>query len=182
MGSPGALSTKLVNRARMLAAAADGKFTAVIVRDYDRLSRDDRDGIVYDLDDCGVEVWYYTDRTRVDTRTALHRGMLNMRATFAAAEREAAQQRTREAMQSKAQRGHVAGGVCFGYRNVRTGDHVEREIIPAEAAIIRRIFQEIAEGRGFARIAKGLNAEAVPCPRGRRWAMTGVREMVFRGL
>ena len=53
--------------------------------------------------------------------------------------------------------------------------------MPAEAAIIRRIFQEIAEGRGFSRIAKGLNAEAVPCPApGRGWATSGVRELVLR--
>ena len=54
----------------------------------------------------------------------------------------------------------------FGYRNVRIADHVERDIVTA----------------GFAKIAKTLNADAVPCPRGRRWAMTGVRAMVFRDL
>jgi DNA invertase Pin-like site-specific DNA recombinase len=148
-GISGALSTKLVNRTRMLAAAADGKFQALVVRDYDRLSRDDREGpgFIYALQDCGVEIWYYADRARVDTKTALHRGMLSMKATFAAAEREAAQQRTREAMRSKAQHGHVAGGVCFGYKNVRTSDHVEREIVPAEEKVIVRIFEEIALGR-----------------------------------
>jgi DNA invertase Pin-like site-specific DNA recombinase len=48
----------------------------------------------------------------------MSRGMLTMKATFAAAEREAAQQPTREAMRSKAGRGHVAGGKVYGYRNV----------------------------------------------------------------
>ena len=76
----------------------------------------------------------------------------------------------------------LAGGLCFGYCNARTADHVEREIIPEEAATIVRIFEEIAQGRGFARVAKGLNADAVPCPRGRLWAMSCVREMVFRAL
>jgi DNA invertase Pin-like site-specific DNA recombinase len=63
--------------------------------------------------------------------------MLTMTATFAAAEREAAQQRTREAMRSKAGRGYVAGGEVNGYRNMRTADHVEREIVAAEADVIR---------------------------------------------
>ena len=103
----GALAAKLTGRARMIAAAADEKFRAVIVRDIDRLSRNDEElpGIIYSLRDSGVEVWSYTDGVRVDTRTAMHRGMLTMKATFAAAEREAAQQRTREAMRSKAGRG-----------------------------------------------------------------------------
>ena len=96
-------------------------------------------------------------------------------------------------MQRKASRGHVAGGLVYGYRNreiTATGpngqtirDHVEREIIPAEAATVRRIFEEIAQGRGFARIAKGLTADGIPSPRLRQgWAPSGVREMVFRDL
>lgn len=66
---------------------------------------------------------------------------------------------------------------------LRHADHVEREIDPAEARIVQRIFEEIARGRGFARIARGLNAEGIPAPRaGRGWAMTGVRAIVFREL
>jgi site-specific DNA recombinase len=184
-GISGALGTKLTDRARMLAAAADEKFSVLIVRDLDRLSRNDEElpSLIYTLRDAGVEVWCYADRKSVDTRTALTRGMLSMRATFAAAEREAAQSRTREAMRSKAQRGHVAGGVVYGYRNVRAGDHVERAIHTDQATIIRRIFSESAAGSGIARIAKGLNAEGVPSPaRGRGWASTGVREILFRPL
>jgi DNA invertase Pin-like site-specific DNA recombinase len=182
-GVSGAVATKLTGRARMLAAAQDDKFSVVIVRDVDRLSRNDEElpGIIYSLRDAGVEVWSYADQTRVDTRTAMSRGMLTMKATFAAAEREAAQARTREAMRSRAERGHVAGGKVYGYRNVRT-EHVAREIVEAEAEVIRRIFREIAAGRGYARVAQGLNADAVPAPQGRRWAMTCVREMVFRPL
>jgi hypothetical protein len=71
----------------------------------------------------------------------------------------------------------------YGYRNVRRGDHVEREIHDDEAALVRRIFAEITAGCGFARIAQGLNADRVPSPRsGRGWAMTGVRAIVFREL
>jgi hypothetical protein len=55
--------------------------------------------------------------------------------------------------------------------------------VPEEAAIIRRIFQELAAGRCFARVAQGLNREAIPCRRVRRgWAMIGVRALVFRDL
>src|SRR5262249_19087405 len=98
-------------------------------------------------------------------------------------ERELSRTRTREAMRSKASRGHVAGGLVYAYRNVRHADHVSRVIEPGEAAIVRRIFADVAAGRGFARIARQLNAEGIPCPRaGRGWAMTGVRSIVFREL
>jgi hypothetical protein len=52
-----------------------------------------------------------------------------------------------------------------------------------EAAIVRRLFAEIAQGCGFTRIAKRLTAEGVPSPYpGRGRAATGVREMIFRPL
>jgi site-specific DNA recombinase len=114
-GVSGAVATKLIGRARLLAAAAEEKFTAVIVRDVDRLSRNDEElpGIIYALRDAGVEVWSYADRTRVDTRTAMSRGMLTMKATFAAAERGAAQARTTEAMFGKAGRATWRAAGCL---------------------------------------------------------------------
>jgi DNA invertase Pin-like site-specific DNA recombinase len=186
----GALTSKLVNRARLLAAAAEGKFSAVVVRDYDRLSRDDREGpaFIYALEDLGVEIWYYADKSRVDTRTALSRGMLSMKATFAAAEREAAAARTHEALRAKAQRGHVPNGVCYGYENIREGDHSIRTIVPGEAAIIVQIFEMAARGAGYRRIAYALNAEHAPAPAPRRpgrtpsWSMTTIRDALHREL
>src|SRR5262249_51276538 len=59
----------------------------------------------------------------------------------------------------------------------------ERDVVPEEAEIIRRIFSEVAEGQGFCRIARGLNADAIPSPaRGRGWASSGVRELAHREL
>ena len=95
-GISGAVATKLASRARLLASAAAERFDLLIIRDVDRLSRNDEElpSIVYTLRDSGVDIWCYADRERVDTRTALNRGVLSMRATFAAAAREAAQHRT----------------------------------------------------------------------------------------
>lgn len=140
-----------------------------------------------------VRVWFYLEDRERTLDSAMDKVMLSL-ATFASEmERERAKVRTRDAMQRKASRGHVAGGMVYGYRNreiMAIGpnwqtirDHVEREIIPTEAATVRRIFEEIAQGRGFARIAKGLTADGVPSPRLRQgWAPSGVREMVFRDL
>jgi DNA invertase Pin-like site-specific DNA recombinase len=70
-------------------------------------------------------------------------------------EREGAVQRTRDAMRRKAERGHVAGGQVYGYRNERAGDHVERVPLPAEADVILRILRAIAAGNGSARSPSG---------------------------
>jgi hypothetical protein len=103
--------------------------------------------------------------------------------------REQSRQRTRDALRRHAERGYVAGGLVYGYRNVevRVGDkrsHVLREIDEDQAAVIRRILRDIARGDGFCRIAKRLNGGGVPSPRPKRhgWAVSGVREIVLRDL
>jgi len=101
-------------------------------------------------------------------------------------------------MHRKALAGHVTGGSVFGYRNrdVYIGmdphgrplrSHVEREIDPAEAAIVRRIFELSAQGMGKTTIAKLLNADHAPAPnagkhRPRSWSPSSVREVLFRDL
>jgi Recombinase len=45
----------------------------------------------------------------------------------------------------------------------------EREIDPAQAEIIRRIFKKYADGMAPRQIAPRLNQEAVPSPRGGQW-------------
>jgi hypothetical protein len=61
-------------------------------------------------------------------------------------------------------------------------DHVERVINPTQADVIQRVFREIAAGDGFCKIAKRLNAEGIPAPTRRGWAISGVREIVMREL
>jgi DNA invertase Pin-like site-specific DNA recombinase len=96
--------------------------------------------------------------------------------------REQSRERTRDALRRKAERGHVAGGRVYGYRNVRMNGHVERAIVPEEAEVLRRIFREIAAGRGYVRIARYLNADGVPAPWRRAWVAASIRAMVFRDL
>jgi DNA invertase Pin-like site-specific DNA recombinase len=98
-----------------------------------------------------------------------------------------------DAMQHKAHAGHVNGGRCFGYDNVEihTADgqrsHVERRINESEAAIVRRIFEQCAEGAGLTTIAKALNDEGVHTPRPQRgrpaaWVASSVRVVLVRSV
>jgi site-specific DNA recombinase len=159
-------------------------FDGLVMMDESRLGRDQwRTGYVLaQIKDAGLALWYYQAKRHANLADATGQFMENVYGYAAQMEREKAQARSREDGRARAGKGYAAGGVVFGYRNVRVNSHVEREIVPAEAEVIRRIFREIAEGRGYAKIAQGLNAESLPCPRGKCWAMTGVREMVYRDL
>ena len=79
------------------------------------------------------------------------------------------------------------GGNSYGYDVVRrigtdglavTG---ERTINRDEADIIRRIFAEFAEGQSPKTIARRLNDEHVPGPRGEHWRDTAIRGHRTRG-
>jgi site-specific DNA recombinase len=55
-------------------------------------------------------------------------------------------------------------------------------VVPEEAEIVRRVFTMLADGMGYLKIAKQLNAEGVPSPTRRGWCGSGVREMAFHDL
>ena len=66
--------------------------------------------------------------------------------------------------------GKSGGGLCYGYKVARAKDDGaatgERQIVPAEAEVIRRIFREYAAGLSPKALAKQLNAERCPGPGG----------------
>jgi len=78
--------------------------------------------------------------------------------------REQSRERTRDALRRKVERGHVAGGMVYGYRNVRGAGHVIRELVPEQAEVLRRIFREVAAGAGYLKVAQSLNAAGIPGP------------------
>ncbi|MDE3049555.1 MAG: recombinase family protein [Nitrospirota bacterium] len=140
--------------------------------------------------DAGVRVFFYLEDRERTLDSALDKMMLSLTGFASEMERERAKQRTYDAMLRKAKAGHVTGGKVFGYDNheVLSAEgrrlHVLRVVNPAEAAIVRQIYDLYAGGLGIGRIAKLLNAEGIlaarQSPRG--WAPSAVREILHRPL
>jgi hypothetical protein len=133
------------------------------------------------LVDAGARVCFYLKDRERTLETAMDKVMLSLTNFAAEMEREKARQRTHNTLRRKAEAGHVAGGVVYGYRNVEVlapgpegrdrRAHVVRDVDPEQAAVVRRLFQLCAAGKGLVRIAKALNAEGLPARaagRGRR--------------
>ena len=117
----------------------------------------------------GVRVFFYLEDRERTLDSPTDKIMLSLTAFADELEREKARQRTYDAMQRKAQAGHVTRrpGVRVRQRRGRSAptgkrSHVERRINEAEAAIVRRIFELCAAGAGLTRITKTLNADGVP--------------------
>jgi site-specific DNA recombinase len=97
--------------------------------------------------------------------------------------------KTSRGLRDRAQAGRVTGALPFGYSSESAPDGQGKVpvVVPAQAAIVDRIFRMRAAGRSYRDIAKALNDEGIPPPRGRQkdsrkrrdgWAMSGVRSML----
>src|SRR3546814_15149751 len=95
--------------------------------------------------------------------------------------------KTRRGLRGRVEKGKSGGGLCFGYdvanRVDGNGELIrgERTINEGEAVIVRRIFREFADGKSPRAIARDLNAEGMPGPRGDIWMDTTIRGHVNRG-
>jgi site-specific DNA recombinase len=150
----------------LLNALASGEFDAVIMRDDSRLGGDmHRTGlVVQDIVESGKRLFCYFEGNEITLDGATDKIMMALRGFAAELEREKIAGRTREHLETKARKGFVTGGKCYGYDNERLADHVEHRINETQAAIVREIFQARADGDGYKKIAKRLNSRGVPSP------------------
>lgn len=170
-------------------------FQILIMSEESRLGREQIE-VSYALKQivqAGVRVFYYLDDRERTLDSPTDKVMLALTSFAAELERVKATQRTHDALARKARSLAVTGGRVFGYDNVdvvgagglRT--HVQRRVNAEHAAVIRRIFDLCARGRGTRRIAKTLNDEGAPAPRAQQgrpksWAPSSVREALHREL
>jgi hypothetical protein len=96
-------------------------------------------------------------------------------------------EKTRRGLEGRVRAGRSGGGISYGYRIAKEfnteGEPMRggRTIDEAEAIVIRRIFNDFAAGQSPRAIAKKLNREGVPGPRGKEWRDTAIRGHATRG-
>ena len=147
-------------------------FGAVVMSEASRLGRDRlrTELVARDLFEAGVRIFYFLtdEEERLDTPEL--RFVMAARGFAAEMEREKSRQRTRDAHLARAKRGHVTGGVVFGFKNVAVYNgadasgnplrsHVRLEVHSAESEIVLGIFKMYADGYGQRKIARALNAD-----------------------
>jgi site-specific DNA recombinase len=151
---------------RLLEDAREGKFKTVLVYKLDRLGRSLL--VIVDahdrLQEAGVALRSATEP--IDTSTPSGRLIFQMLASFAEYERETIGERTRAGFHRALRNGKFPGRLPYGYR--LSPDERGLEIVEEEAAVVREIIANIAEGSTLYAESKRLNDEGIPSP-GRRY-------------
>ena len=143
---------------RLLADIERGLIDIVVVYKIDRLTRSLADFAkmvdVFDLHD----VSFSAVTQQINSATSMGRLMLNVLLSFAQFEREVTSERIRDKIAAAKRKGMWMGGVpSIGY------DVVNRQLVvnEAEAAVVRRIFEEMLTIGSPTQIAANLTAEGI---------------------
>jgi site-specific DNA recombinase len=159
---------------KLLVAARERRFDVIIAETMSRIGRDEEDraairkrlafvgismmtpvdGIVTRLTD-GIKA-VIDSQYLEDLKIMIHRGMTGV-----------------------VRDGRHAGGKAYGYQTSDTRGVLQ--VNPAEAEVVRRIFQEYIAGRTPRDIAHDLNKDRVPPPRGRSWNASTINGNMQRG-
>ena len=159
----------------LLDDARAGRFQTIIVEALDRLSRDQEDlaGIHKRLTFAGVEIIAVHDG-RAD---AIQVGIRGLVSTLFLADLK---NKIRRGQAGVIRDGRHAGGKAYGYKPTPGQPGVLR-IDDEEAAVVRRIFEEIAAGKRPREVAYGLNEDGIAPPRGRAWGASAIYGSSSRG-
>lgn len=159
---------------RLLQDARDGAFDTIVIEALDRLSRDQEDlaGLHKRLTFMGIEIMAVHDG-RAD---ALQVGIRGLVSSLWIADLK---HKIRRGMSGRVKDGKLAGGRAYGYRPTHIPGRPE--ICDPEATVVRRIFADYLSGMPPREIARALNAEGIPGPRGAKWAAATINGNTKRG-
>lgn len=158
------------------------EFDVLLAESLDRISRslEDTAGIFSRLRFAGVRLVTLAEGEISDLHVGLKGTMAQMFLKDLA-------DKTRRGQVGRVRAGAVPGGLCYGYRkrieHDAKGEPIRglRQIEPAEAQVIRRIFTDYAAGQSPRAIAAALNAEGIPGPAGGVWRATTIHGHEKRG-
>ena len=165
---------------QMLAGVEAGLVDVILAEALDRFTRDQAEAALL-LQRCNfhdVEIHTLSE----GHVSEIHVGMAG---TMNALYLKELARKTRRGLEGRVKDGGSGGGKSYGYC-VPVGaqglPEVGRlELVPAEAAVVQRIFREYAAGRSPHAIASRLNEEGIPSPSGRHWKQNTINGNRLRG-
>lgn len=174
----GVSGTKMAKRdglLRMLADCERGLINYILVKSISRFSRNTVESVetVRRLSAMGIYIFF--EKEDIDTGKMEGELMLSIMSSLAEDESRSLSENNKWSIQKRFQNGtYVIGTPAYGYKNVDGKMVIDEE----KAAIVRRMFASVMEGKSGAKIASELQAEGIPTARGGKWQSSVIIGMV----
>lgn len=127
---------------------------------------------VRELKSLDVDVFF--EEQNIHTMSADGELMLTILASYAQEESRSASENQKWRIKCNFEEGIPWNGVMLGYR-LKNGRY---EIIPEEADLVRRIYDEYLSGDGYLTIAKRLNVDGIPSRFGKQWGQSAISKIL----
>ncbi len=170
---------------KLLRDANQGLFDEVLVWKINRISRRTIDllKIVDELSQQKITFRSFSEN--FETETAMGKFALQMLGAVGELERNTIVDNVKMGMRQRARTGQWNGGKVLGYRSSQAvlGQRHRRdstlEVVPEEAAIVRKIFDLYASGKGLKSIANQLNREGCLTKRGNAFSTDSIKQIIL---
>lgn len=162
------------NFQKMLSDCKAGKIDLIITKSISRFARNTITLLqtVRELKSLGIDVYF--EEQNIHTMSADGELMLTILASYAQEESLSASENQKWRVRKNFEEGIPWNGTMLGYR--LKNDRLE--IVPDEAAIVRRIYAEYLSGDGYLTITKRLNEDGVPSRFGKQWGQSVISKIL----
>lgn len=174
----GVSGTKIERRKQLLAmldACERKEIDLVVTKSISRFSRNTVDCLEMVRFLIEHNVYVYFEKENLNTMTMESELILSILSSMAEDESRSISQNNKWAIQKRFEKGtYVISYPPYGYIN----DGGEMRIVPEEAKVVRRIFDDAINGKGSLQIARALNDDGVKSKRGGLWYSTTISGML----
>lgn len=163
---------------RMIRMCRQGKIDMIVTKSVSRFARNTVDCLTYvrELKALGIPVIF--EKEGLNTLHSASEIYISMHGIFAQSESESLSGNVRMGKAISAKRGKVT----FSYKSFlgyRQGENGCPEIVPEQAAIVRRIYDRYLAGASLQNIADELTAQGIPTPMGKSiWTTSTIRSIL----
>lgn len=164
---------------RLMQDARDGQIDMIITKSLSRFGRNTLDCLksLRELKALNVDVFF--EKEQIHSLTSQGEVLISLISAVAQTESMALSENVKWGIRRKYERGHVQSipsGKFLGYDKDQNGNLI---INPAQAEIVKRIYQEFLDGYGTFQIARRLTDEKVPMAfGGKEWCASHIKKVL----
>ena len=160
---------------RMLADCEAGRIDYIITKSISRFARNTLECLSYirHLQSLGVQILF--EKENIDTGSHFSEMVLTVLAAFAQEESRSTSANVTWSIRKKFEAGEARWCGWYGYRKGADG---AMEIATEKAQVVRQMFALYERGQSLREIARQLNANGIPSPRGTAWTYGSVSDIL----